>query len=80
MSYVTIETSVGSLTLELYTEHAPKVCSSNTVRQRSTRKFLTEMDDTDLQELLRISKARLLQQCYLPSCDTGKHRLCVRVG
>ena len=25
MSYVTIETSVGSLTVELYTEHAPKV-------------------------------------------------------
>ncbi|KAH8090496.1 cyclophilin-like domain-containing protein [Filobasidium floriforme] len=28
MSYVTIETSVGSLTVELYTEHAPKTCKN----------------------------------------------------
>ena len=26
-SYVTIDTSVGSFTIELYTTHAPKVCS-----------------------------------------------------
>ncbi|KAJ9123487.1 heme binding [Naganishia onofrii] len=30
MSFVTLDTSVGSLTLELYTDHAPKTCKNFT--------------------------------------------------
>ncbi|GHJ83958.1 hypothetical protein NliqN6_0360 [Naganishia liquefaciens] len=30
MSYVTLDTSVGSLTVELYTDHAPKTCKNFT--------------------------------------------------
>lgn len=59
-SDVTIETSLGTFTVELYWDHAPKV------RERLQIYTATETT-TDVQELCRVGEERLLQWCHLSS-------------
>lgn len=60
VSDVTIETTLGTFTVELYWDHAPKV--------RETLANVLQTEKTpDVQELCRVGQERLLQWCYLSS-------------
>jgi hypothetical protein len=65
MSYVTLDTSVGSLTLELYTTHAPKVCPSAPLPfVRLTDPCITT---PDMQEFHGTDEEGVLRRDPLPS-------------
>ncbi len=75
MSFVTLDTSVGSVTFELYSQHAPKASprgAQGTPKERGGTGQLTGVTLADVQKLCRAGQAGVLQWHHLSPDNSGQ--------